>query len=199
MVAVANTQASSAAYWLGSQAHEVVVSPSGEIGSIGVYQVHRDASKAFEGAGIRHTLVKAGKFKTEGNPYEPLGDEARDAAQQAVNDYYGMFVSDVARGRGVAAEDVTDGYGEGRQLTAKRAVKAGLADRVATLGQTVSRLASGRASVKQTQAGEFEISWGDDDNGSVSATPPAEAPVVAAASGMSEEEKRRLAEVLLSR
>ena len=30
------------------------------------------------------------KFKTEGNPYEPLSDDARQALQAQVNDYYDL-------------------------------------------------------------------------------------------------------------
>ena len=73
IVAVANTQADSAAYWLASQADEIVVTPSGEVGSIGVYQMHRGLSEAHAMRGIAPTLVSAGKYKVEGNPYEPFG------------------------------------------------------------------------------------------------------------------------------
>jgi signal peptide peptidase SppA len=183
IVAVANTLAASAAYWLASQAHEVVVSPSAEVGSIGVYQLHRDISGALERSGVKPTLISAGKYKVEGNPFEPLGDEARQAAQTAVNDYYEMFTADVARGRGVDAQDVAEGYGEGRSLTAKRAVKAGLADRVATLSETVSRLASGRARVRQGDTGAGDFSEGE----------------LASTEGYSAEEKDRLLTVLAGR
>jgi len=149
IVAVANTQAASAAYWLASQANEIVVTPSGDLGSIGVYTLHRDMSEAFAMRGVKHTLISAGKYKVEGNPYEPLDDEAFTAEQLAVNDYYDMFVADVAAGRQVDVEAVRDGYGEGRSLTAHRAVRAGLADKVATLDETVARMASGRARVKR--------------------------------------------------
>jgi len=151
IVAVANTQAASAAYWLASQADEIVVTDSGDIGSIGVYELHRDMSQAHEQAGIKPTLVSAGRYKVEGNPYEPLGDEARAAIQSDVDDYYRMFTAAVARGRGVSAEDVRTGYGEGRSLHARQAVAAGLADRVGTLGDTVRRVASpaGRAALDQ--------------------------------------------------
>src|SRR5581483_8663120 len=115
---VANTQIGSAAYWLASQAHEIVASPSSEVGSVGVYQLHRDVSKAMDAAGVKHTLVSAGKYKVEGNPYEPLAGEARDAVQQVVDDYYGMFVKAVADGRGNEPPP-TDGtaFGGGRMFT----------------------------------------------------------------------------------
>ena len=40
IIAVANTMAASAAYWLASAADELVVTPSGSVGSIGVYMMH---------------------------------------------------------------------------------------------------------------------------------------------------------------
>src|SRR5215831_11487320 len=52
VVAVANTMMASAAYWLGAQASELVVTPSGEVGSIGVFAIHNDLSKQMEMLGI---------------------------------------------------------------------------------------------------------------------------------------------------
>jgi len=154
IVAVANTQAASAAYWLASQADEIVVTPSGDAGSIGVYELHRDLSAAHEQAGIVPTLISAGKYKVEGNPYQPLGDEARASMQSDVDDYYRMFTAAVARGRGASVDDVRNGYGEGRSLHARQAVSAGLADRVGTLADTIRRVSSpaGRAALEQRRA-----------------------------------------------
>jgi len=150
IVAVANTQAASAAYWLASQAHELIVTPSGEVGSIGVYQIHMDESQAMAAAGVVPTIIKAGQFKAEGNPYAPLDTDAAAQMQQSVDDYYGMFTADVGTGRQVSQDEVqSPTFGEGRSFTAKRAVRAGLADRVATLGDTITRLSSGRAVVKR--------------------------------------------------
>jgi capsid assembly protease len=151
IVAVANVMAASAAYWLASQAHEIVVTPSGEVGSVGVYSLHRDMSGMAEQMGIKHTFIKAGVHK--GNPFESLDEESQQAMQRDVDDYYEMFVTDVASGRGVE-RPALDGmaFGGGRSYLAKRAVSIGLADRVATLSDTVKRLSSGRSKVKQTTA-----------------------------------------------
>src|SRR3990167_6451821 len=70
MIAVASTMAASAAYWLASAADELVVTPSGEVGSIGVFAMHEDWSKWLDQEGIKVSLISAGKFKTEGNPWE---------------------------------------------------------------------------------------------------------------------------------
>jgi capsid assembly protease len=140
ITAVANSQAASAAYWLATSAGELVVTPSGQVGSIGVYCAHQDESKALENEGIKINLISAGKFKVEGNPTEPLSPDARAAIQDKVDAYYSMFVNAVARNRGAAAADVRNGYGEGRMLLATDAVKARMADRVATLDDVLAKL-----------------------------------------------------------
>lgn len=155
VVAVSNTLAASGAYWLASQANEIVVTPSGEAGSIGVYATHLDLSERLAKDGVKPTLVSAGKFKTEGNPYQPLNSAAEAAIQEAVDDYYNLFVKDVATGREASVSDVKSGFGEGRVLTAKRAVEAGLADRVETLDDVVAGLVR-RTGQESTAAAEAE-------------------------------------------
>lgn len=143
VTAVVDTMMGSAAYWIGSQASEVVVSPSGYAGSIGVYRVHEDYSKLNADVGLAVTYVSAGKFKTEGNPDEPLGQTGKRAWQSAVDDVYADFVSDVAQGRSVGEDAVRSGFGEGRMLRGERAVAAGLADRVATFDEVLTALVGG--------------------------------------------------------
>jgi signal peptide peptidase SppA len=140
ITAVCNSMACSAAYWLASAAGEVVCTPSGQCGSIGVYMIHEDESKALEKGGIKVTIIKAGKYKTEGNSLEPLSQEAYDAIQGKVNDYYGMFVKAVAQNRGVTQAAVRGGFGQGRSLLANDAVKQDLADRVGTLDDVLAEL-----------------------------------------------------------
>lgn len=146
--AVANTLGASAAYWIASSASELIVTPSGEVGSIGVYAAHQDFSEFDKHVGVKTTLISAGKFKTEGNEFEPLADAARAALQSRVDEYYSMFVKAVGRNRGVPQADVRKGFGEGRVVGAKQAVTLGMADRIATLDETLARLGvsfSGRA------------------------------------------------------
>ena len=140
IVAVANAMAASGAYWIASQATELAVTPSGAVGSIGVYGIHRNEAKALEAAGIELTVVSAGRCKTEGFPTGPLSDEARDYRQGQVNAIYERFLGDVAVGRGVQVDRVRDTFGEGRMVLADEAVARGMADRVATLGEVIADL-----------------------------------------------------------
>jgi signal peptide peptidase SppA len=151
VVAVANSMAASAAYWLATQADEFVVTPSGQVGSIGVVRIHEDLTGAAEKAGVKVTHITAGKFKAEGHAFAPLSDEARDAMQHMVDGYYTAFVQAVARGRSVKPEAVRSGFGQGRIVGAADALQAGMVDRVATLQDTIDRLKKPGALVELRQ------------------------------------------------
>jgi signal peptide peptidase SppA len=159
IIGVTNTLAASAAYWLAAQCDELVCTPSGQVGSVGVYAVHQDFSVAMDKAGVATTYISAGEFKTEGNEFEPLTDEAHAALQDMVDQYYAMFVGAVAKGRGVPIDTVKSDYGKGRVLTAKRALSAGMIDRIDTLDATIARLSrdlsrnAGRAGAAAYSAG----------------------------------------------
>lgn len=152
MVAVSNTLMCSAAYYLAAQADEVVASPSSITGSIGVYIEHVEFSKADEMAGVTTTIIRVPEAKHEINDAEPLPDAGRAHLEQIAGDYYDQFVNAVAKGRGVTASAVKAGYGEGRALTARRALAAGLVDRVGTLEETHARLAAGKGPMPRTAA-----------------------------------------------
>jgi signal peptide peptidase SppA len=140
VTAIANAVAASAAYWLASQADEFVVTPSGQVGSIGVFARHVDFSEQLAQEGVKVTLVSFGANKTEGNPYEPLSDDARATIQASVDEYGEMFVDAVARGRGVSPEDVRAKFGDGRMFSAVAAAGLGMVDRVATFDAVVEQM-----------------------------------------------------------
>lgn len=146
IVAQCNSLMASAAYWIGAACDEIVMTPGSQAGSIGVYALHRDISAAAEKEGFKFTHISAGKYKTEGNQFEPLHDEARVAMQKTVDAYYGDFTKAVAKYRGVSVNDVRHGFGEGRTEKDGDAVVAGMADSVGTLDETIRRLASGKKS-----------------------------------------------------
>lgn len=145
IVAAVNATAASAAYWLASQADELVVTPSGEVGSIGVFTFHDNLSAMAEKVGVQRTYIHAGRYKVEGHPFAPLSDEAHAYLQARVDEVHGVFVKHVARGRKASQARVRDEFGQGRMVAASEAVALGMADREETLQQAIQRL-SGRAS-----------------------------------------------------
>ena len=140
VVAIANSLAASAAYWIGCAASELYVTPGGEVGSIGVWQAHFDYSQALAAEGVTPTLISAGKYKVEGNPYAPLGEEAQGFMQSRVDDYYAAFTKSVARGRGVPIAQVRDGMGQGRVLGADAALAQSMVDGVATFDDVIKKM-----------------------------------------------------------
>lgn len=149
VVAIANSLAASAAYWIGCCASELYVTPGGEVGSIGVWQAHQDYSQAMAEEGIKTTLISAGKYKVEGNPYTALDTEAQAFMQSRVNDYFGAFTKAVAKGRGVSIETVRNGMGQGRVLGADAALAEKMVDGIATFDQVVRKMqANAKASTR---------------------------------------------------
>lgn len=199
IIAQVNSTAASAAYWLASQADEIVVTPGGEVGSIGVYGVHKDVSVAAEKQGLKVTFISAGPYKVEGNPFEPLSAEAQAYGQTLVDATYDTFVGDVARGRAVKAAAVRGGFGQGRVVLAKDAVREGMADRVGTMDETLRRVAKMKpgAGGNRAEAGGTARIAGDIGEAADPATPgaaPVAEPDAQAAEDPAEVERRAAAE-----
>lgn len=144
IIALANSMAASAAYYVASAADRFYVTPSSESGSIGVYSLHVDESEALAKEGVKVTITKAGKYKAEGNPFEPLSKDAAEYEQKQVDAIYTEFVNDVAKHRGTTVTKVKADFGQGRTVQSRDAVATGMADKVATLEQVISRMAANR-------------------------------------------------------
>jgi|ERR1700733_4135959 len=119
--------AASAAYWLASQASTITVTPSGEVGSVGVLDLHADISKMLEDQGVKLTAVTAGPYKTERAPFAPLSDDAKAHMQTGVNAWYADFLSAVRRGRGARVRPDSN-FGGGRMMGSYDAQVTGLVD-----------------------------------------------------------------------
>jgi signal peptide peptidase SppA len=152
VVAIANAQAASAAYWIASQADEFVVTPSGEVGSVGIISMHVDYSKYLENEGIKPTYLTTATHKAEFNPAEPLGEDSRAYALREMQTYHDKFVHAVASGRKVARKRVEEQFGKGRMVTSERAVELGMADRIESFDATVARMQKRAADAAKVRA-----------------------------------------------
>ncbi len=139
IVAQINTCAASAAYWIAAQAEEIIVSPSGQGGSIGVYTIHEDISEMLAKEGIKETLIYSGEFKVLGNSFEPLSEEAKTEMQRRVDELAASFVRNVARGRGVTLKQVSESFGQGLMFSASEMLDRGMADSIAPMADTLER------------------------------------------------------------
>jgi signal peptide peptidase SppA len=122
----------SAAYWLTSQASDVTLTPSGEVGSVGVRMMHVDISKMLEDAGYKVTELYSGNFKTEWSPFKPLSEDAIGDMQARLSAAHNDFLTGIANGRGsrVSTEMRRNRMGEGRMFGADKAASHGLVDKI---------------------------------------------------------------------
>lgn len=150
----------SAAYWVGSAAEKCYIAGDTTlVGSIGVLGAYQDTSASDGQRGVRE--LRAGKFK--GNaPHAP------GMAQDNVDAMYEVFVSAIARNRGVDAETVKQDMADGQVFIGQKAIEAGLVDGVATLDQVVAMAvsASNDAGANSTAAlaGVAQTATNEEDN-----------------------------------
>ncbi|CAK0740312.1 capsid assembly protease [Azospirillaceae bacterium] len=138
--AIADDGCLSAAYALACGAERFYVTQTGAVGSIGVVALHADQSGADQKAGVRYDTISAGERKTDGNPHEPLSDDARRHLQAEVDRLYGLFVAKVATARGLS--EVLVRNQQAGVFFGGNAVVAGLADQVGTFASALSDLSS---------------------------------------------------------
>lgn len=168
VVACVNPSAGSGAYWIATAAEEIVAAPSGDMGSIGCFVLHEDISAHLAAEGIKVEIIRAGEYKVEDNPFEPLTKQARAYIQAQIDACYAKFLRDVARGRGVSASTASTRFGQGRMLLAADALAAGMADRLGTLSETVARLQpSARPGARLAIAGSLLASSRPLDRGAI--------------------------------
>lgn len=150
VIAIADTLAASAAYWIGSQATKFVAAPSADLGSIGVVCMHSDYSRMLSEAGIDTTFITStdAPFKVEGNPYQPLSDEAKANWTQRADESMADFVRSVAEGRGKTQSAVRETFGKGRTMGAQAALAAGMIDAITTMDALLADLTSSKKAAR---------------------------------------------------
>lgn len=145
VVAVADKYAFSAAHWIATQASAFHVTPSGQVGSVGVRGGHVDMSGFEEKIGMKTTLVASDAKKIAGHPYAPLSDEDRAELQAEIDEMAAAFNAAIARGRGIKAGEVPGIHGTGQVFSADRSAQLGITDGVMTLRDVVAKYGSSRA------------------------------------------------------
>lgn len=140
MRAFAYESAYSASYSLASAADSIAMPRTGGVGSIGVITVHYDVSEAMAQDGIKITFIHFGKHKKDGNSYEPLPADVKERIQARIDELGEIFVSTVARNRGLDEQAVRDT--EALTFSANEAKSNGLADTIGTLDDAIAAFAA---------------------------------------------------------
>ena len=138
-VAFTDTEAASAAYWIGSAADRFVVTPSATVGSIGVYMAIPDYSKAFEMQGVRMDVIKSGTLKGAGIPGTSLSDAQRADLQAQVEAIHADFKAAVRSKRKLAKDEDMEGQVFSGRQAAQKGLVTGLGTSLAALIADLNR------------------------------------------------------------
>lgn len=138
IVAYVDGLGASAAYWIASATDEIVADATALLGSIGVVAaVPNPAAKTARD--IEFVSSQSPKKRPD-----PNTESGKAQIQELVDSLADVFVSTMARNRGVSEEKVLADFGQGAVLVGQKAVGAGLADRLGSFEELVAELASAK-------------------------------------------------------
>lgn len=150
--------ACSAAYGLATVADEIWLPASGTVGSVGTMLALCDETKANQLAGLRVEVITSGEQKADGHPDVPLTSATIARFRERVTTLAGLFVAQVAEARRMTPEAVS-GLQAGVFL-GQRALEVGLADRLASLADTLAEAARRGAAAKASRSAPLALTPG---------------------------------------
>lgn len=138
VVTVNTRMMASAGYWLGSQGSKVYGSnPIVETGSIGVVWVIADYDRGMEDKEYGMARVRITSKNAKNKRPDITDPKDRQWMQDIIDGMERIMIADIAKGRGIAAQDIIDNYGQGAMFIAqdpsseaKDAIKIGMLDGV---------------------------------------------------------------------
>lgn len=147
--------AASGGYYISAPASRVFAEASTLTGSIGIFAMLPNISKAFEQIGLRDDVVKTSRYADLefGPQFRPLTPDQRQLIQMELNRGYEVFLSRVAEGRGMTRDQV-DSVAQGRVWLGAHALQLGLVDELGGLDAAVASAA------KLANLSEYSVDYG---------------------------------------
>lgn len=143
----------SAGYWLYCGGNECTAAEMAEVGSIGTMAVIRTMVNTEQTMGVKFTVIKAGKWKALGNPFEELTEEVKKRLQQNIDETNEFFLKRVSVQRNLMISE-TDVWAEGQVFFAEKARQVGLIDKITTLDDLID---SGPAANNPSETRRFDM------------------------------------------
>ncbi len=122
-----HNMAASASFWLAAQTDKIIaLTPTAEIGSIGISAEIIDTSEADKKNGIvTHKIISTGAEKKS---IDITTQNGRSELKERLDEVHDIFVQRVAEGRGVSEKMVRDDFGKGGLVIASKALEVGMID-----------------------------------------------------------------------
>ena len=130
------TVAASGAYWIAADADRIVASANSLTGSIGIFMAIPTFENTLGTLGIHRDGVGTTNLSGSLDLSAPLSAEVKDAIQLTLEHGYRTFLSVVAEGRGMQADDV-QAIAQGRVFAGETALEEGLVDQLGTLADAL--------------------------------------------------------------
>ena len=125
-IAFCESSCGSAAYWLASQCNRFAVTPSAEIGAVGIYLTITDEFDKYAEDGKVVKVIKSGRFKGVGVSGTRMTDEQEANLVEECAELHRRFIADVKAVRMFVADDDL----QGQTFYGDTAVSRGLATTV---------------------------------------------------------------------
>ena len=134
--------AASGGYYLSAMADSIFAQPNTLTGSIGVFSIIPNPSKALdEKLGVRFDTVRTGPYSADFTLMFPWTEREHTYLQQRTEAYYELFLNKVAEGRDMTRDEV-HAVAQGRIWSGKKAVELGLVDKLGTLEDAIESAAT---------------------------------------------------------
>lgn len=130
VVVFMDSVAASGGYYVACGATKVVATETTLTGSIGVIMESMSYHDLFDKVGLGTRTFTSGAFKDTLSGARPMREDERAYVQGLVNEMYDRFVGIVAQARGQKADKLKTGMADGRVMTGRQAMEAGLVDQV---------------------------------------------------------------------
>ncbi len=130
IVAYIGEVGASGGYYAASAADRIFANPNAITGSIGARASLLNYEGLFGKLGLREESVKSGALKDMGSGTRNLTDEERALFSEMINETFEGFEADVRKARAGKLSPLFESVIDGRILTAKRALDAGLIDEI---------------------------------------------------------------------
>ncbi len=130
----------SAAYEISSQADYIYTAKTTEIGAIGTVMQVTDFSGLLEKLGVGVDNIASADSKDSSYGTRPLTEEERQYYQDMIDEINGVFIENVAEGRGMTVDEATE-LATGLTWTGLTAVEIGVADEIGTLEDACDKAA----------------------------------------------------------
>jgi len=118
----------SGAYYIASGANKIYANDASVVGSIGVIMEWTNYGDLLTWAKMKPEVIHAGSLKDAGDPTHAITPEERVYFQGLVDNMYGQFVTDVANGRHIPADQVK-ALATGQVWTGEQALPVHLIDK----------------------------------------------------------------------